>query len=172
MGMFTDYFVAPSDETAALTIDRFGGPGMRPKVPAATLLRRALRRNREDGIREEPVYPTVALKNIDPVVQMGTLEEILTGRTFEEILGVGGGGVIAERNGGEQLVIKLTSELTNALATLPAEKAKSVGLAWSQTEEFGGLVPSRDLTLIVLDLADLARRARAAEEQLYCWLCL
>ncbi|WP_250027878.1 hypothetical protein [Paractinoplanes maris] len=57
---FTDYFLAP-DDTIALTALPDGGP-------VSTDL------------------PTVEAKNIDPVVNLGNLESILTNTSYEAVL--------------------------------------------------------------------------------------
>ena len=76
MGVLCDYFTAPCDEIAAATIDWEGGPSS-----PAPEKRGMLRRSR----KSEPL-PTVDFKGVEPFVKMGTLEGILTGRTFDEVL--------------------------------------------------------------------------------------
>lgn len=62
MGVLFDYFAAPDDAAAATVIDVIGGPA-------------------------DATFPTVALKGIDPVVQLGTLESLLTGVDYETVVG-------------------------------------------------------------------------------------
>jgi hypothetical protein len=63
------------------------------------------------------VYDTVSVKGVDPVVQLGTLEDLLTGRRYDEIVDdPRNGHVVYSRDGGERLVCTLTDSLTTALA--------------------------------------------------------
>jgi hypothetical protein len=57
MGLICDYFAAPSDESAAEVVDHDHGPA--PAVPGG---------------------------RIDPIVVLGTVTALLTGRTFGEVL--------------------------------------------------------------------------------------
>ena len=138
MGVLCDYFAATSDEEAAAAIDRDGAPG-----------------------------GAVHGKGIDPVVQMGTLEELLTGRDFEEILD-GDADVVAARDGGQRLVARLSTEVTDALAATTDERLAEVAVPWSQTEEFWGEGDPDVLGSFLRDLAGLARDARGRGQRLYC----
>ncbi len=95
MGVIYDYFSAPSDEAAASTIDRVGGPGSQSVLlPAAeppagpAPVKRGLFGRRQPTPTPVPqpqfgtdtslvVFDTVAGAGFDPVVQLGTLEELL-----------------------------------------------------------------------------------------------
>ena len=57
MGVLYDYFAASSDEVAAAVIELPGGPGAAGRS-----------------------FDTITGNGVDPVVQMGTLEALLTGR--------------------------------------------------------------------------------------------
>jgi hypothetical protein len=87
VGVLYDYFVAPSDNDAAAVIDRIGGPGQPVSASAGPVRRGPFGRRHKgtDVVTERPAYPTVADTGIDPVVQGGTLEELLTGRPYAEI---------------------------------------------------------------------------------------
>ncbi len=121
MGVLYDYFVAPSDAEAAATIDRAGGPGQ-PASPASRTRTRGLFRHRQQEpapIGDGQSYPTVADTGIDPAVQGGTLEELLTGRPYDEIeQDPRWGKSLAVRDGGERLVLTLTDSLIDALARM------------------------------------------------------
>lgn len=143
MGVLCDYFAAASDGEAAAVIDATGGPG------AGSL----------HG------------NGIDPVVQMGTLEELLTGRDFEEILD-GDGEVIADRDGGQRLVVRLSTDVTEALAGASDERLAEVAVPWSQTEEFWGEGDPDVLAGFLRDLAALARDARGRGQRLYCMVVI
>jgi hypothetical protein len=117
------------------------------------------------------VYPTVIGNGIEPVVQMGTLEGLLTGRSYDDVMAANPGGIkVAVRDGGERLVMRLTDSLTEALATASDDRLTEVAVPWSQTEEFWGQGDPQDLGSFLLELAQLARTAQLRGERLYCWL--
>jgi hypothetical protein len=102
MGALFDYFAADSDEQAASTIDRLGGPAA-----------------------DEPggAFDTVAVKGIDPVVQLGTLEELLTGRPYDAVVAdPRSGHALAVHDGGERVVLTVTDSLTDALAAATPDR--------------------------------------------------
>lgn len=75
------------DAEAAATIDLVGGPG-RPAPAPIEVSGRGLFGRRKRGVapaEERLAFPTVAGTGVDPVVQGGTLEELLSGRPYEEI---------------------------------------------------------------------------------------
>ena len=183
MGVLFDYFSAPSDEAAASTIDRVGGPGSQAVLaspPAMLTKRRGLfGRKPSEPVQEPqftedvslPLFDTLAVKGIDPLVQLGTLEELLTGRPYDDVVeDPRSGKDLASRNGGEVLVLTITDTLTAALLSASDERLAGVAVPWSQTEEFWGQGDPADLADFLRDLAALARRADAAGHKLYCWL--
>jgi len=180
MGVLFDYFAADSDDVAASVIDRLGGPGSsaRPTAPAITPRRRLFRRSTEQApaLRDETtelVFDTVCDTGIDPVVQLGTLEELLTGRPFDDILDDDRSGkAVATHNDGEELVLTLTESVTTALVEASAKRLSEVAVPWSQTEEFWGTADPEVLSDFLGELRGLARRARARDQQLYCWVCV
>jgi hypothetical protein len=176
MGLLTDYFVAPTDEVAASVLDRVGGPSSQQ---VATERPGPERRGIFGRKQSAPVVEVVAdprlvafdvvdLGGIDPVVQMGTLEEILTGRDYEEI--VAEDRVIANADGGERLVVRISSELTTALSQAPDASLVEAAARWSETEEFWGAADPADLTEQLGALAGIARTAVRPGGHIYCWL--
>ena len=164
MAVLFDYFVAPSDSDAAATIDRIGGPGT--AVPARPGL---FGRRSNVG---QAAYRTVSA-GIDPVVQAGTLEEILTGRHYDELeSNPKWGKSLAIRNEGEQLVLTVTDTLIAALADASDDRLAEVAIPWSQTEEFWGAGDPLILAKLLRDLAELARAARDDRQFVYCWVCV
>lgn len=156
MGVLFDYFSAASDEAAASAISLLGGPG----APSA-------------GTSAASSFDTVPVKGIDPVVQLGTLEALLTGREYEQVMaGPRAGHVLAAQDGGERLVVTLTDELQAALADAGDTQLAAVAAPWSQTEEFFGHGDPQILAGLLRELAALARRARGKDERLYCWVCV
>lgn len=171
MGVLYDYFAAATDEAAASAIDRVGGPGV-PAASGASPKRGFLRRRAvEEGSLPSPAFDTVSTKGIDPVVQMGTLEELLTGRDYDSVMADERCGKdLAVRDGGERLVLTMTDSLTAALAEADEGRLAAVAEPWAQTEEFFGSATGADLLPLLRDLAALASRGRAQNYRLYCWV--
>lgn len=166
MGVLFDYFSAACDEAAASTISFPGGPGRSAAQPTRSGFK--IRRSRAP---QQPVFDTVPVKGIDPLVQLGTLEALLTGQDYDQIVaGPRAGHVLANQDGGQRLVVTLTPEIQAALADADAERLASVAIPWSQTDEFWGQGDPDILAGLFGELADLARRARARNESLYCWV--
>lgn len=152
MGLLCDYFVAPSDDDAAATIDWAGGP------------------SRPEG--DNAAYEVVSLNGIEPVVVLGQLEAVLTGRPVMDILRDPGHKQVAIRDGGERLVIPVGARLEQALATLEQPAILGVAEAWSQAEELYGRAQADDLADVIRQLAALAHTAQATRRHVYCWMCV
>jgi hypothetical protein len=149
MGVMTEYFSANSDDVAAAVID--GGPSATPASG----------------------FEPVDLGGIDPVVQMGTLEELLTGVDYDTVTdNPRQGHIVANRDGGECLVVALTDELQVALGQAPESQLREIAVEWAQTEEFWGQADPAALAEILIELGSLAREATARNERLYCWVCV
>lgn len=106
MGVLYDYFAANDDAAAAALIDRQVGPAA-PAAAATESGRRGLFRRRPDETEAPAALPlaTVTDTGIDPVVQGGTLEELLTGRPYENIeQDPRWGRSLATRDGGERTI--------------------------------------------------------------------
>jgi hypothetical protein len=180
MGVLFDYFSAASDEEAAKVIDRVGGPGSQATIaPPAEPRRGIFGRKRQPAVPPTVAYPkaaifdTVSIKGIDPVVQLGTLEELLTGRPYDDVMDdPRSGHALADRDGGERLVLTLTEPLSTALATASDETLEQVAIPWSETEEFWNAADPALLADFLKDLAGLARRSKASGQELYCWVCV
>lgn len=153
MGVIYTYFAAPTDELAAGTIDRAGGgPGA--------------------AVASDEGFPAVEEAGFDPVVQAGTLEAILTARTYEDIeASPGWARVVAERDGGERLIVALRDPLVSALADSTPESRCEVSARWAETEEFWGQADSGVLARR-LDELSLARAAQNSRERLYYLVCV
>jgi hypothetical protein len=83
-------------------------------------------------------FDTVPLKGIDPLVQLGTLEALLTGRDYELIVaGPRAGHALAIRNGGARVVVTLTVELQAALAEADDKQLESAALPWCRPTSSG-----------------------------------
>ena len=104
MGVLFDYFVAENDEQAASVIDWPGGPAK--GLPKRGLFGKAT-----------PGFPVVDGKGIEPTVNLGMFEELLTGKTFgDQLQDPQSRPIVANRDGGERLVIRIGDALVTALA--------------------------------------------------------
>lgn len=178
VGVMYDYFSAASDESAATTIDLPGGPdgaGALLPMPVPEIVRRYGR----DGLREllrprlrlaETGFHVVATKGFDSTTDLGAIEGILTGVDFDEFLArPRTSHVVAERDGGERLVLTISDELQGVLATVEAAELTAAARRWVEeqgsgdTDVLGGLLH---------ELAELARGAQRRGERLYCWICV
>ncbi|WP_432994147.1 hypothetical protein [Dactylosporangium sp. CA-233914] len=146
MGVLTDYFAAASDERAAAVLGTSGGPY-------------------DAGL----ALPVVEAKGIDPVVHLGTLEELLTGVPYAEIVEGPRSGHCAGSAEGDDIVLAVTDELQRALAQAPPDGFASVAEAWARHVPYADPVFLADF---LRELAALARAARERGDRLYCWICL
>ena len=149
MGIFTDYFVAPSDEVAAAVL--------------------------ASGPAEVSGLPVLQMKGMEPIVIMGSLEAILTRRDFDEVYeNPRQGLMLAYEEDGGTSVTALTDELRDALAACDESRLREAGVELAGTEEVAA-TDAEDVESVVdgvLELAALARTARERGEGMYCWLCL
>lgn len=172
VGVLFDYFAAPGAAAAAETIDWVGGPSRPPNTTPP--VRRGLfgrRPNASDAV-PQAAYRTLNDTGIDPVVQAGTLENLLTGRSFDEILTANAGAQVAVRDGGQRLVLKVSDGLVDALSAATADSLADVAEPWSHTEEFWGAGDPEELAGFLTELAALARHARGEGQSVYCWTCV
>lgn len=146
VGILCDYFAAPDDDVAVSVLGVEGGPSR----------------------AAPPGFETVTLTNIEPVVNMQTLEELLTKRSAEEIAENPRQGkvLVVESSTG---IVTITAELQTALAAANQATLNKVAVAWAETDELDGCDP-HDLADALAELAALARSASAHGHQLYCWL--
>ncbi|WP_203719430.1 hypothetical protein [Asanoa siamensis] len=180
MGVLYDYFAAASDANAAATVDLDGGPG--GALPVSPELRAAIAAGDRDALTRllrprvrlsEHGLQVLSVKGIDPVVQMGTLEELLTGVSTDVIFARPRSGlVVAVRDEGERLVLSLNDELQRALIAQPPDRLAAVAVPWLATEEFGGQADAPTLAAFLHELARLAGDALNRNHRLYCWVCV
>jgi hypothetical protein len=141
MGMFCDYFTADSDEQAAAALD---------------------------GVDVDQ-RDVVSANGIDPVVQLGTVEALLTERSYDEVTaGPRSGVLIAHGGDGERIVLSVSDELCAALTQATDERLAHVAVTWSQTEELLGEGDPEQLAEVLGELAALAQRAASAGQRLFC----
>lgn len=168
MGLICDYFAAPSDESAAEVVHRDGGPagvaapsGWTDGVPAPA------------AEATGSGFPTVAGGSIDPVVVLGTLTALLTGRTFDEVLAAAARrDPVAMQDDGAEVVLRVDDVVVDALTRADAAALAAVAVPWSRTDELAGISDPESLAEFLHDLAGLARGARERGGALYCWACV
>ncbi len=143
MAVLYDYFAAPSDDAAATAL--------------------------EEGPRDQ--FPTVETKFIDPLVVMGQLEELLTGRPYDEVVADPrwADDVAKEHDDGGLLVITVTDGLRDGLAA--ADDLDEVAVRWAGIEELEGF-DAAVLAEVLHELKALAVEAGKNGERLYCWACV
>ena len=143
MGVLFDYFAAPDRAAAGAVIE--SGP---------------------DGS-----FPAVSADGVDPVVLLGTLEELLGGRAYEEQLDdPSAGGLVDQRGEGQLLVLSVSEHTRDLLAGAKDDGFPGVSQAWAEAEEFGGYADPADLEQLLRDLSVLARDAKQEGHQLFCWV--
>lgn len=177
MGMDVAFFAAPDDQAALEAERRTGGPLGWPEVTG----------HRKTGwFRKEPVLTELGpsfkgfpAHGYDPVVNMGTLEELLTGRDFESIIEDprSGGSPVEDDDAPEDHgVITLTDSLRDALADADDSRLAEVVGPWSRTEELQQPgwedVTEAEQLEFLRALRDLSLSAKGAGHRLYCYFAL
>jgi hypothetical protein len=169
VGLINDYFTAPSDEAAAGVVDRDGGPAGVPAAVSTGWLHGTPASAAAPGAG----FPTVVGGRIDPVVVLGTVTALLTGRTFSEVLAAGDRrDPVALEDDGAQVVLRVDDVVVDALTGADDTTLTAVAVPWSQTDELAGALDAETLAEFLRDLAGLARGARGRGEALYCWICV
>src|SRR5262245_9333913 len=188
MGVMYDYFAAPSDDAAAAMLDHGPcGPGPQPPPPALAearrtgdpeALREAYRQLHRPKVRESASGTLVLeCKGIDPLVDLGELEALLTGTPYDEIAGRPqyGEPLAIDEHWDSPLVVRVNDELQTALINATEDQLKAVVVPWSQPWfqlPFPGPIDLDVLAEFVRELAVLSRTARERGERLYCWICV
>jgi hypothetical protein len=145
VGVFFDYFVAPSDADAAQVVTE--GPSGR--------------------------YRSIDGEGIEPEVNLGQFQEMLTGKTFDQQLDDPESyKFVASANDGQKLVLRLEPAFVAALAAADVDALTRLALPWSRIEEFRGLVPVDVLSEFLTRLREFASEAIAASAGVYCWICV
>ncbi|GHJ48073.1 hypothetical protein Cs7R123_54150 [Catellatospora sp. TT07R-123] len=144
--MLFDYFRAADDAAAVrLVEDLDGGPVVVPDSPA----------------------DAVDLQMIDPVLILGYLVGFARGDNGTvdfELLWRGSGSRGLS-------VVALDDATRDTLAGIAPDQMTALSARWGQVEELNWDEPPRDDEMVttIEALSGLARRARAADEHLYCW---
>ena len=118
-------------------------------------------------------WPALEFKRLDPV-KLGSLEAILTGRTYADIVAEERTQLV--RTGGPDgpWITAVGPAVTNALAVLTPDGVAAAARAWADTDEFK-VRPSDpprprdvgDLTALLAEMAELANRSLRDGQPLY-----
>jgi hypothetical protein len=149
VGVLFDYFRAPDASTAAAVLERLGGP----RDP------------------EAPPLDAVAGKGFEPAVMLRRLQSLLTGVPYDQLPEAEVELLAMEGEDGPWIV-QLSEELRDALADAQPSRLPAVAEQWVRTEEFWEQPPAAEVLPFLGEVTALARRARQADERLYCWICL
>ena len=180
MGVMYDYFAAPSDAAAAATIDLPGGPGgplPRLPMPFRDLVAKygleGARRFLKSTVRvSDARIPALFTKGFDPTTDLSAVHALLTGVGPEVVLDQLGDAVIAERDGGEQLILSIRAGVRDSLAASNPGDVRSAAAEWVEVEAPYRQVDVEGISGLLEQLAELARMARDRGDGLYCWVCV
>jgi hypothetical protein len=80
------------------------------------------------------------------------------------------------RDWGEEFVYRVPQSLVSALAALPPDEVARCAAAWAETEEWRldapAAIRTHDLTQLIAELCQLARRAQRDGKAMYVWMSL
>ncbi|GLW31768.1 hypothetical protein [Actinoplanes regularis] len=179
MSVLTDYFATGSDGVAASAVDYVEGQPSLLDLPAAEVAAgKALYRVAPHEATKPRVQVAqsgilvVQSKGVDPTC-LARLEEILTGRPYDEVNADPRQATLIAPARNEdidgRIVLSVTDSLRDALASLEPSAQAQVARRWASAEFDGAAEDS--LTLFLAALTDLARRAVVNEDRLYCCVC-
>ncbi|MEU6013034.1 hypothetical protein ABZ826_02935 [Streptomyces sp. NPDC047515] len=148
MGSFYDYFSALDDLTALTAF----APGV-----------------------EAAGFPMVPVKGIEPYVQLGQAESLLTGMPYADVTALPRfNQLLSSPEDESSWLVTLTDELRDALASARPGQLEAAAERWSRIEEFGDDCEPGPLADFLKELATLAAEAGARREphRLYCLMSL
>lgn len=162
----TYLFVATTDEADDLDVawGPYGPPAETPRRPWFS-------RSKSEPTATGPLYPMVAAEVLDSV-KLATLEGILTGLSFDDVMLDLGAGYW--RDGDDEngpWIEGVRPTLVNALGDVPDDRLAEVAKEWADTEEWtvdGGTAAY--LEPLLMELRGLARAARQGDKRLFLWI--
>jgi hypothetical protein len=154
MGVLFDYFRAEDDAAAVSLMENLDGG---PVVAGG------------DGAAVD----AIDLKGIEPTVTLGKLVSFVRGVDWEvnlvdlKLLWSG------DEHEGPWLM-SLDGATRDTLASIDDTRVLELSARWGRIDElaWGGPLPADQMLPVIEEIAALARRARDAGENLYCWCCL
>ncbi len=170
MGIDHTYFAAPGDGDAAAAAARPGGPLGRPAVTGTR--RTGLFRREPVTVELGPAWPGFTTRGWEPTVLMGTLEELLTGRPYDDVAADPRFAASPGSDLDDDGVVTLTDTLRDALAATSDQRLTEVAGSWSRTEELQQTgwedTPLEEHVGFLHQLRALARDALTDGHRLYC----
>lgn len=164
MGVLTDYFRAADAAVVRRVLEAAdgGSPLTGPQVAF-------------DGVEAKGLDPVVVLGQLVAAVRQVPWAVDLVGETpvwpTTPPPGPDGPGDEDDPWMTGPWVGELDIDTRDTLAAVPDADVPAVAARWAQAEELHG-ASAESLCPVVGELVGLARRARAADERLYCWTCL
>ncbi|MGO9455961.1 MAG: hypothetical protein ACLP62_02785 [Acidimicrobiales bacterium] len=152
MLLLCDYFLAPSDAAARNALAQ--PPGARRAVIGSA----------------GDQYPTMSLAGMEPSIALVRLEELLTGRSWEEISGDPTGVTLAINEEAMGSIVSITETLQQALSDADDGTLRRIAVPWSEPDDLRGCqgcnaVAAADL---LVKMAAFIRRGRRDGLRLYC----
>ncbi|KMO94611.1 hypothetical protein ACS04_28900 [Streptomyces roseus] len=164
MGALTDYFRAVDAASVVEVLKRAdGGSPLAGALPAF------------DGVETKHVDPTVVLAMLIAAIRQvewrtDLVEEVTVWPT-SPVPGPDGPGAEDDPWVTGPWVSELSPLARDTLAAVRDFEVATIVAKWVQAEELHG-ARAEDMQPVAEELVLLARRAREAGEQLYCWMCL
>lgn len=170
VGVLIDYFRAPDGETALRLLDEGDGVPHGPATVGAGV----------DALDAKGIDPDVVLGqlvglilavpwSVDLIETVGVWPpEETKPRSVEEMNGL---PEDSPWHTGPWLE-ELSNRIRDALADVDDHALPSIADEWARIEEFDGHMDMTFALDIIESFVALARRARQADDRLYCWICL
>ncbi|WP_329549813.1 hypothetical protein OG548_44215 [Streptomyces sp. NBC_01356] len=142
MSIIVEFFVAPDDASAALTLQT--GPGR---------------------------VESLSFGNFDPEEAVVDWECLLAGGCFEELVEAGEPHIVADQGDGGCVVFAISARLSAALADAERSQLRDVAVLWAaQRAQDGEVIDTETADGILSDLATLVSSARRRSQGVYCWV--
>ncbi|MEU4477630.1 hypothetical protein AB0F68_06085 [Micromonospora sp. NPDC023966] len=154
MGVLFDYFRAEDDAAAVSLMENLDGG---PVVASG------------DGAAVD----AIDLKGIEPTVTLGKLVSFVRGVDWE--VNLVDLKLLWSRDEHEgPWLMSLDGATRDTLASIDDARVLELSARWGRIDElaWGGPLPDDQMLPVIEEIAALARRARDAGENLYCWCCL
>lgn len=171
MGVLYDYFRAPGTAVALAVADRPGGPLDEPGDEFAV-----------DGVATKWIDPHVVLGRLVASILQVPWNPALVSTVSVWPPEEGKPQTLEEYNDlpedspwqSDQFVEQLSTEVRDTLAGVDDARLHDLAAEWARIEEFSAFTSIEPgwLPALVHDLVALARRARQAGDQLFCWSSL
>ncbi|KOG33057.1 hypothetical protein [Streptomyces resistomycificus] len=127
---------------------------------------------RTDGEPSGTGYDQFVVKGVDPIVDLLTVEFVLTGRPASVIKAdPRHGHLVATVGEGDVVSVSLTDAFRDELASVDREFLNDVARSWASSGRFSTPPDEDHLADFLQQLAALAERAVGQGHGLYCWIC-